>query len=265
MTPPNDRKWRGTKEPLYYSEGREWKFSLKLNIQKVKNLAPGPITSWQIDGEKVETMKDFIFLASKITVDSDSSHEIKMLALWKKSYDKHRKTIKKQRHYFANKDLYSQSCDFSSSHVWIWELDCKEGWVPKNWCFQTVVPKALESSLDCKEIKPLNPKGSQPWIFTGGTDAEAEAPILWWPDSKSWLIEKDPDVRKDWRQEEMEMTEDEIVVWHYWLNGHSWSRLREILKNRETWHAAAQGVTKIQAQLSHQTQDAMHTGRNPQL
>ena len=77
MTPPNDRKWRGTKEPLYYSEGREWKFSLKLNIQKVKNLAPGPITSWQIDGEKVETMKDFIFLASKITVDSDSSHEIK--------------------------------------------------------------------------------------------------------------------------------------------------------------------------------------------
>ena len=173
--------------------------------------------------------------------------------------------IKKQRHYFANKDLYSQSCYFSSSHVWIWELDCKEGWVPKNWCFQTVVLKALESPWDCKEIKPLNSKGNQPWIFIGGTDAEAEAPILWRPDSKSWLIEKDPDVRKDWRQEEMEMTEDEIVVWHYSLSGHSLSRLREILKNRETWYAAAQGVTQTQAQRSQQTQDAMHVGGNTQL
>ena len=217
-------------------------------------------------GKKVETMKDFIFLAFKITVDSDCSHEIKLLAPWKKSYDKHRQPVKKQRHYFANKGLYTQSCDFSSSHVWMCELDHKEGWVPKSWRFQTVVLKALESPLDCKEIKPVNPKGNQPWIFTGGTDAEAEAPVVWRPGSKSWLIEKDPDVRKDWRQKNlMGMTEDEIVVWHYWLNGHTLSRLQEILKNRETWCAAAQGVTKIQAQLSHQTQDAMHAGRNPQL
>ena len=189
-------------------------------------------------GKKVETMKDFIFLAFKITVDSDCSHEIKLLAPWKKSYDRHRQPVKKQRHYFANKGLYTQSCDLSSSHVWMWELDHKESWMPKNWHFQTVVLKALESPLDCKEIKPVNPKGNQPWIFTGGTDAEAEAPVVWRPGSKSWLTEKDPDVRKDWRQEEMGMTEDEIVVWHYWLNGHSLSRLREILKNRETWCAA---------------------------
>ena len=133
---------------------------------------------------------------------------------------------------------YGEQYGFSSSHVWMWELDHKESWMPKNWHFQTVVLKALESPLDCKEIKPVNPKGNQPWIFTGGTDAEAEAPVVWRPGSKSWLTEKDPDVRKDWRQEEMGMTEDEIVVWHYWLNGHSLSRLREILKNRETWCAA---------------------------
>ena len=211
MTPPNDRKWRGTKEPLYYSEGREWKFSLKLNIQKVKNLAPGPITSWQIDGEKVETMKDFIFLASKITVDSDSSHEIKMLALWKKSYDQPREHIKKQRHYFANKGPSSQSYGFSSSHVWIWKLDCKEGWVPKNWCFQTVVlEKTLEGSLDCKEIIPFNPKGNQPWIFIR-TDAKVEALTLWSPDRKRWPIGIDPDAGKDGRQKEKGATKGEMV------------------------------------------------------
>ena len=147
-------------------------------------------------------MKNFIFLASKITVDSDCSHEIKMLAPWKKSYDKHRHSIKKQRHYFANEGWYSQSCDFSSSHVWMWALDYKEGWVPKDWCFQTVVLKALESPLDCKEIKPVNPKGNQPWIFIGGTDAEAEAPTFWLPDANSWLTRKDPDAGKDWGQEE---------------------------------------------------------------
>ena len=189
-------------------------------------------------GKKVETMKDFIFLAFKITVDSDCSHEIKLLAPWKKSYDRHRQPVKKQRHYFANKGPSSQGYGFPSGHGRMWELDCEESWMPKNWHFQTVVLKALESPLDCKEIKPVNPKGNQPWIFTGGTDAEAEAPVVWRPGSKSWLTEKDPDVRKDWRQEEMGMTEDEIVVWHYWLNGHSLSRLREILKNRETWCAA---------------------------
>ena len=109
-------------------------------------------------------------------------------------------SVKKERHQFANKGLYSQSYGFSSSHVWMWELDHKEGWVPKNWCFWAVVlEKTLESPLDYKEIKPVNPKGNQPWIFIGRTDDEAEASILWPPDVKSGLIRKDPDAGKDWR------------------------------------------------------------------
>ena len=113
----------------------------------------------------------------------------KMLAPWKKSYDQPRQHIKKQRHYFANKGPPSQSYGFSSSHVWMWELDYKESWAPKNWCFWTVVlEKTLESPLVCKEIKPFNPKGNQSWMFIGRTDAEAETPILWPPDVKNWLI-----------------------------------------------------------------------------
>ena len=144
-----------------------------------------------------------------------------MLAPWKKSYDQPRQHIKKQRHYFANKALSSQSYGFFSSHVWMWNLDCKESWVPKNWCFWTVVlENNLESPLDCKEIQPVHPKGNQSWIFIGRTDAEAETPILWPSDAENWLIWKDPDAGKDWRQEEKGMTEDEMVVWHYRLNGH---------------------------------------------
>ena len=109
--------------------------------------------------------------------------------------------IKKQRHYFARKDLSSQSYGFSSSHVWMWVLDCKESWAPKNWCFWTVMlKKTLESPLDCKEIQPVHPKGNQSWIFIGRIDAETEAPILWPPDAKKWLIKKDPNAKKDWRQ-----------------------------------------------------------------
>ena len=111
--------------------------------------------------------------------------------------------IKKQRRHFGDKGSCSQSYGFSSSHVWIWELDHKGGWVPKNWCFWTVVlEKTLESPLDCKEIQPVNPKGNQSWIFIGRTDAEAEAPILWPLDGKSGLARKDPDAGKDWRQED---------------------------------------------------------------
>ena len=114
-----------------------------------------------------------------------------MIASWQESYDKPKQCIKKQRHHFANKGLYSQNYSFPSSHVQMWELDHKESWAPKNWCFWTVVlEKTLESSLDSKEIKPVNPKGNQPWTFIGRTDAEA--PILWPPDKKSWLIIKDP-------------------------------------------------------------------------
>ena len=148
------------------------------------------ITSWQIDGETMETVTDFIFLGSKITADGDCSHEIKRhLFLGRKAMTNSDSVLKKQRHYFANKGPYSQSYGFSSNHVWMWQLDHKEGWAPKNWCFQTVVlEKTLESPLDSKEIKPNNPKGNQSWIFIGRTDAEAEAPILW-PQTYSILLE----------------------------------------------------------------------------
>ena len=184
-------------------------------------MASGPITSWEIDGGTVETVSDFIFGGSKITADGDCSHEIKTLTSWKESYDQPRLRIKKQRHYFVNKSPSSQDYVFSSGHIWKWEVDCEENWVPKNWCFCTVVlEKTLESPLDCKEIQPVHPKGDQSWMLIGRTNAEAETPILWPPDAKSWLTGKDPDAGKDWRWEEKGMTEDEIVGWHHWFNGH---------------------------------------------
>ena len=149
-----------------------------------------------------------------------------MLPPGKESYDKPRQHIKKQRYHFANKGLYSQSHGFSSSHVQMWELDHKEGWAPKNWCLQTVVlEKTLESPLDCKEIKPVNPKGNQPWIFIGRADAEAETPTLWPHDKKSRLIRKDPESGKDGGQEEKGMTEDKMVGWHHQLNGHEFGQV----------------------------------------
>ena len=145
----------------------------------------------------------------------------KTLAPWKKSYDEPRQHIKEQRHYVADKGPSNHSYGFSSSHVWMWQLDQKEGWVPKNWCFWTVVlEKTLESPLDCKEIPPVQPKGNQSWILIGRTDAKTEAPILWPSCAKSRLSGKDPDAGKDWRWEEKGMTEDEMVGWHHWLNGH---------------------------------------------
>ena len=134
--------------------------------------------------------------------------------------------IKAQRHYFVNKGPSSQSYGFSSGHVWMWELDYKkESWALKNWCFWTVVlEKTLESPLDCKEIKPVHSKGNQSWIFIGRTDAEVETPILWPPDVKTWLIGKDPDAGKDWRQEEKGTAEDEMVGWHHRLNGHEFEQ-----------------------------------------
>ena len=142
-------------------------------------------------------------------------------APWKESYDQHKQHIKEQRHCFANKGPSSQGNGFSNSHVWMWELDYKESWVPKNWCFWTVVlEKTLESPSDCKEIQPVHPKGNQSWIFIGRTDAKAETPILWPPNGKSWLTGKDPDAGKDWRREKKGMTDDEMVGWHQWLKGH---------------------------------------------
>ena len=144
-----------------------------------------------------------------------------MLAPWKKSYDQSRQHIKKQRHHFANKGPSSEGYGLSSSHVWVWELNHTESWALKNWCFWTVVlEKTLESRLDCKEIQPVHPKGEQSWVFIGRSDVVAETPILWPPDVKNWLIWKDPDAGKDWRQEEKRMTKGEIIGWHHWLSGH---------------------------------------------
>ena len=144
-----------------------------------------------------------------------------MLTPWKESYDQPRQHIKKQRHHFANKGPSSQGYGFSSSRVWMWELDFKESWALKDWCFWTMVlEKTLESPLDWKEIQPVHSKGDHPWVFFERSDAKAETPILWPLDAKSWLIWKYSDAWNDWGQEEMGATEDEMVGWHHRLNGH---------------------------------------------
>ena len=199
------------------------KVGLKFNIQKTKIMASGPITSWQIDGETVETVVDLIFLGSKITADGERSHEIKMLTHWKESYDQPGQHIKKQRHYFVNKGPSNQGYGFPSGHVQVWKLDYKESWAPKNWCFWTVVlEKILESPLDYKEIQPVHPKGDQSCVFIGRTAAEAVLQLLqhFGHLMRSWVIGKDPDAGKDWGQEEKGTTEDEMVGWHHRLNGH---------------------------------------------
>ena len=184
-------------------------------------MASGPITSWEIHGETVETVSDFIFGGSKITADGDCSHEIKRCLLLGRKVMTNLDSILKNSHYFANKGPSSQGYGFSSGHVWMQELDYKESLTPKNWCLWTVVlEKTLESPLDCKEIRPVHPKGNEFWILIGRADAKAETPICRPPDAKNQLIGKDPDAGKDWRREEKGMTEDEMVGWHHWLNGH---------------------------------------------
>ena len=163
----------------------------------------------------------FYFSGSRITADGDCSHEIKRFLLLGRKVMINLYRILKSRQYFVNKGLSSQCYGFSCSHVWMLELDYKESWVPKNWCFWTVaLEKTFESPLDCKEIQPVHPKGDQSWVLIGRTDVEAETPILWPPDVKNWLIGKDPDAGKDWRWKEKGPTEDEIVGWHHWLNGY---------------------------------------------
>ena len=181
-------------------------------------MASDPITSWKMDGE---TVADFVFLGSNVTADGDCSHEIKRRLLFGRKVMTNLDSILKSRDitlstkvHLVKTMVFQWSCmDVRVGH--------KESWGPKNWYFWTVVlEKTLENPLDCKEIQPVHPKGDQSWVFIGRTDVEAETPILWPPHVKSWLIWKDPDAGKDWRQEEKGTTEDEMVGWHHQLNGH---------------------------------------------
>ena len=147
-----------------------------------------------------------------------------------------------QRHHFANKGPSSQSYGFSSSHAWLWELDHKEDWAPKNWCFWTVVlEKTLESPLDCKEIKPVNPKGNQSWIIHWKDWCSSSNTLATW--YNNWLIWKDPDAGKDWMQEKG-TTEDEMVKWHHWLNGYEFEQALGVGMDREAWRATVYGVAE---------------------
>ena len=174
------------------------KVGLKLSIQRTKIMASGAITSWQIDGETVETKSDFI-IGSKITADGYCSHEIKRCLLLG------RKVMTNLDSMFKSRDItlptnvcLSQGYGFSSGQVWMWELDYVESWALKNWCFWTMVlEKTLESPLDWKEIQPVHRKWDPSWVFIGRTDAESETPILWPPHAKSWFIGKDPDAGRD--------------------------------------------------------------------
>ena len=174
-----------------------------------------------------------------------SKKKNKPLPPWKKNYDEPRQ---KQRLYIV------KAMVFPSSHVWMWELNHKEGSAPKNWSFQNVLlEKTLESPLDSKEIKPVNPEGNQAQIFIGRTDAEAEVPVLWPLDVKSLLIEKDPDAGKDWGQEEKGVTEDELVGWHHQLNGHEFEETPGDGEGQGSLCAAVHGITKSRTRLSNWT------------
>ena len=167
--------------------------------------------------------------------------------------------FKKQRQCFADKGLSSQGYDFSSSHLWIWELDYKGSWVPKNWCFWTVVlEKTLESLLGCKEVQPVNPKGNWLCIFMGKADAEAETPVLWPPYSKNWHIGKDTDAGKDWRWEEKGVTEDEMVGWHHQLNGFEFDQALGVSNGQKSLACLSMG-SQSQTRLSDWTEWNRHS------
>ena len=192
--------------------------SLKLNIKKTKIMASSPITSWQIKGEKVEVVTDFLFLGSEITADDDYSEIRRLLLLGRKAVTNLDKCVEKQRHYSANKGPYSQGYGLPSGHIRLWELDHKEGRAPKNWCLRTVLERTPESPLASKELKQVNLKGNQPWTLIGMTDAEA--PVFWLPDANSWLIGKVPDAGKGRGQKEKRVSKDEMAGWNHRCNGH---------------------------------------------
>ena len=199
------------------------KDGLKLNIQKFKIMASDLITSWQISGETMEIVRDFIFLGSKITADGDCSPEIQRYLLLE------RKTMANWDGILKAKTLLCQQRCLVKAMVFPVVMYGYESWIIKKAecgrCFEILaLEKTLESPLDCREIKPVNPKGNQPWMFIGRTDAEAEAPILWPFDVKNWLIGKDPDAGKDRRQKEKRAAEDLMVRKHHWLNGHEFEQ-----------------------------------------
>ena len=188
----------------------------------------------------------------RLRFDRKQQNSVKQLSFNKIDYNKI------QKHHFSNHDPYSQSYGISHSHVWIWDLDHKEGWALKNWCFQTLVlEKTLESPLDCKEIQPLNPKENQSWVFIGRTDTEAEAPIPWPPDVKSWLIGTDSDAAKDWGYEEKGWQRRRGLDGNIDSMDMSLSKLKEIVKDREACCAAVHGVAKSQTWLRDWTKTAI--------
>ena len=214
-------------------------------------MASGPITSWQIDGETMGNNGRFCGGGgSKITADGDCSHESKRHLLIERKVMTNLDSTLRSRHYFANKDLLSQSSGFSSSHVWMWGLDYKESWAPKNWCFWTVVlEKTLESPLDSKEIQPVHLKGNQSWMFIGRTDAEAEfqysGHLLWRINSleKPWCWERLKVGEGDNRGWDCRMAS--LTQWTWvWVNS------RSLVMGREAWHAVVLRGTKSWARLS---------------
>ena len=244
MIPLNGRKWR-TEEPLDESGRRSGKTALKLNIQNTKIMVSSSITSWQT--EKWRHWQILFSWAPKSLWIGDCSHEIKRYLLLGRKTVTNLDSILKSR----DSNLLTKVCIVkamvSSGHVWMWELNHKEDWVPKNWCLWTVVlEKTLESPLDCKEIKPVNPKGNQYWIFIGRIEAglklQYSSCLMWRTNS----LEKTLNAEKDWRQEEKEAAEDEMVREHSITDSvvMNLSKLWEMVKDREAWHASVHGVTE---------------------
>ena len=225
LCPPNAKNWLTGKDP---DAGKDWR-------KEEKGMTKDEMVGWY------HQLKGHVFAYTPGVNDGQGG--LVCCSPWS-----HKESDTTEQ---LNWNELSQAYGFSSSHVWMWELEYKESWVLMNWCFWTLVlEKTLESPLDCKEIQQVHPKGDQSWIFTGRTDAEAETPILWPPDAKSWLIWKDPDAGKDWRQEEKGMTEDEMVGRLHWLLDMSLGKLQKFMMDREACRAVIHSVAKSQTRLS---------------